>query len=133
LRRGLRPRDLTLVEMGGEFAKILAARYPEATILQRDAARLPAPDPATRLHGAAISGLPLLSMPQAKVLRILRGAFRLLEAGAGFYQFTYGRRCPVPDDVLDRLRLRARRIGTARTNLPPATVYRLEPDRARAA
>lgn len=108
VRRGVMPRDLTLVEMGTEFADMLALRYPEATIMRLDAASLPRlRRPAPRLHGAAISGLPLLSMPPAKVLRILAGTFRLLAPEAGLYQFTYGRRCPVPARVLDRLGLTA--------------------------
>jgi phosphatidylethanolamine/phosphatidyl-N-methylethanolamine N-methyltransferase len=126
VRRGVRPADLTLVELGTEFADILALRYPEATIMRMNAASLPRlRHPAPRLHGAAISGLPLLSMPPAKVLRILAGTFRLLAPHAGLYQFTYGWRCPAPVQVLNRLELKVGRIGGTFANFPPAAVYRI--------
>lgn len=126
VRRGVRPQDLTLVELGTEFADMLALRYPEAAILRLDAAHLPRlRQTVARRHGAAISGLPLLSMPPAKVLRILAGTFRLLEPDAGLYQFTYGWRCPVPARILDRLGLKADKVGGTFANLPPAAVYRM--------
>ena len=64
-------------------------------------------------------------MPPAKVLRILAGTFALMERGSALYQFTYGWRCPVPAKVLQRLDLKAERIGGTFANLPPAAVYRL--------
>lgn len=125
LRRGVHASDLTLVELGGEFAELLARRFPEATILRLDASRLSRhADPLPR-YGAAVSGLPLLSMSRKTVLRILVGTFRLLEDDASLFQFTYGFRPPVAALLLDRLGLRAERVGTAWSNLPPATVYRI--------
>lgn len=124
--RGVRQEDLTLVELGEEFAGLLAIRHPGASILRVDAARLPSGGAVSRRqHGAAISGLPLLSMTPQKILRILAGTFRMLDAGASLYQFTYGWRCPAPNAVLDRIGLQAVKIGTAFSNVPPASVYRI--------
>lgn len=126
VRRGVRPQNLTLVEVGAEFADMLALRYPEATIMRLDAACLPRLQNGTqRRHAAAISGLPLLSMPHAKVLRILAGTFGLLDRSGELYQFTYGWRCPVPAKILDRLELKADKIGGTFANFPPAAVYRV--------
>ena len=75
--------------------------------------------------GAIISGLPLLSMSSRKIMAILAGSFDCLRAGGAFYQFTYGARCPVRRPLLDRLGLRATRVGHAILNVPPATVYRI--------
>lgn len=126
IRRGIRQRDLTLVELGDEFGDMLAQRYPHATIVRADAARLSMNNlPKPKLHGAAISGLPLLAMPASKVLRILAGAFSLLEPKAGFFQFTYGWQTPVPENVLRRLDLKAEMVGTEYRNFPPASVYRV--------
>ncbi|AZN70041.1 hypothetical protein D5400_01030 [Georhizobium profundi] len=126
IRRGVMQNELTLVELGEEFADILAQRYPGAMIVRADAARLSMSNlPQPRLHGAAISGLPLLAMPASKVLRILAGSFRLLEPKAGFYQFTYGWRSPIPESVLRRLDLKVEMIGTEFRNFPPASVYRI--------
>jgi len=126
LARGVRERDLTLVEFGPEFARLLGVRFPEARVVSMDAADLASAGlfdetPA----GAVVSGLPLLSMPQAKVEAIVAGAFACLRPGAAFYQFTYGPRCPVPASILDRLGLQAIQIGGTYRNMPPAAVYRI--------
>lgn len=126
LARGLRECDLTLVEHGAEFANLLEHRFPAASVRWMDAARLAREDlfegvPA----GAVVSGLPLLSMKPRKVMGVLAGAFGCLRLGGAFYQFTYGPNCPVPRRVLDRLGLKAVRIGRALANVPPAAVYRI--------
>ncbi|MEP7456449.1 SAM-dependent methyltransferase [Phyllobacterium sp. SB3] len=126
LDRGLQESDLILVEYGAEFSRVLNRRFPNAYILNRDAARLIDFElPVSSGVGAVVSGLPLLSMPPRKVMAILRSAFSHIRAGSSFYQFTYGPRCPVPRPILDRLGLKAIRIGGTVRNLPPASVYRI--------
>lgn len=83
-----------------------------------DSAHLNGPTDAAKIAnhgsiGAVISGLPLLSMPPRKVIKILGGAFFYLRHGAAFYQFTYSRECPVPRPIPDRLGLKAR-VSAAR-------------------
>lgn len=126
LGRGVPESDLTLIECGADFARMLEDRFPAARVLEMDAAHL--------VHHqiyigtpveAVVSGLPLLSIPARKVMSILAGAFTYLRPEGSFYQFTYGPRCPVPALVLDRLGLRATRIGRALLNIPPAAVYRI--------
>jgi phospholipid N-methyltransferase len=126
LARGVAQSDLTLIEYGPEFVPGLQRRFPEARVLQMDAAKL------AQSHifdgdevGAVISGLPLLSMSPRKVTAILGGAFTYIRPGGAFYQFTYGPRCPVPRPILDRLGLKAVHIGHTVRNLPPAAVYRI--------
>ncbi|KWV57471.1 SAM-dependent methyltransferase [Bradyrhizobium macuxiense] len=126
LKRGVRQQDLTLVEYGSDFMRLLQLRFPGARVLWMDASRL-APE---RLYrdapvGAVISGLPLLNMSPRKVISIVSGAFGYLRPGGAFYQFTYGMRCPVPRPILDRLGLRATLVDRAILNVPPAAVYRL--------
>ncbi len=126
LSRGVRESNLILVEYGQRFARLLEARFPEAEVLRMDAARLARADIVERGKlGAVVSGLPLLSMQPRQVMGILAGTFPYLRADGAFYQFTYGPRCPVPRRMLDRLGLRAQRVGTALLNMPPATVYRI--------
>jgi phospholipid N-methyltransferase len=64
-------------------------------------------------------------MPANEVIAILDGAFAHLRPDAAFYQFTYGPRCPVRRSILERLGLKAARIGGALANMPPASVYRI--------
>ncbi|MBB3102009.1 class I SAM-dependent methyltransferase [Azomonas macrocytogenes] len=123
---GVRQQDLTLIEFGDDFANMLRLRYPEARVLQMDAQRLARHALyAGRPVGAVVSGLPLLSMSPRQVMGILRGAFCHMRDGGNFYQFTYGPRCPVPRPILDRLGLKAVRLGRELRNFPPATVYRI--------
>jgi phospholipid N-methyltransferase len=126
LARGVKEEDMTLVECLPEFAERLQVRFPKARVLCMDASRLREENlfeyPSV---GAVISGLPLLNMPPRKVISILKGAFSYMGAKSAFYQFTYGPRCPVPKPFLDRLGLRATRVGHAVLNIPPATVYRI--------
>lgn len=126
LDRGVAERDLTLVEYDDGFARLLARRFPQATILSIDAADLAdAHRSPPDLFGAAICGLGLLNMKPAKVEAILRATFMRMRTDAPLYLFTYGRHCPVPDAVLQRLGLDAVRVATIRRNIPPASVYRI--------
>jgi phospholipid N-methyltransferase len=126
LKRGLRQEDLTLIEYGSDFMKLLQMRFPGARVLWMDAARLA----SERIYdgapvGAVISGLPLLNMSPRKVLSIVGGAFSYLRPGGAFYQFTYGPACPISRPVLDRLGLKAKLVDRAMLNMPPAAVYKL--------
>jgi phospholipid N-methyltransferase/membrane protein DedA with SNARE-associated domain len=133
--RGVPEDTLTLVECDPDFSKLLALRFPGARVLAVDAAELAKIGMSSRTPvGAVVSGLPLLSMPRKKVLAILESAFDRLRTEGAFYQFTYGLRCPVTRPILDRLGLKAVRIGGTLANIPPAVVYRItrRPPRRRA-
>ncbi|WP_245432652.1 MULTISPECIES: methyltransferase domain-containing protein [unclassified Rhizobium] len=124
--RGVAEPDITLVELNPDFAALLKRRFPQARVLQMSAADIPeVPMLREGSVGAVLSGLGLPSMPTRRVVKIMQGAFRCLVPEGGFYQFTYGPRCPVPDDVLNFLGLQAERIGGTVFNLPPASVYRI--------
>lgn len=126
LARGVPERDLTLVEYGSEFARMLEFRFPEARVLWMDASQLARFELyAGTPVGAVVSGLPLLSMSPRKIVAILSGAFTYMRPGGAFYQFTYGPRCPVPRPILDRLGLKAARVGSTLRNIPPAAVYKI--------
>jgi len=126
LDRGVRECDLTLVEANEHFAEALRTTFPAVRLLQCDAGRLDARDLAPgRPIGAVVSGLPLLNMPLRQVFAIVATAFGHLDDGGALYQFTYGRRCPVPRPILDRLGLKAVIVGRTLRNMPPATVYRI--------
>lgn len=125
--RGVREADLTLVESGPDFAALLRSRFPRACILETDAGRMGNIESLRpNTYGAVVSGLPLLNFPLRKNIAILESAFELLRPGGAYFQFTYGLHCPVPRRVLDRLGLRAQKIGSALLNLPPASVYRIK-------
>ncbi|SES42991.1 Phospholipid N-methyltransferase [Rhizobium sp. NFR03] len=124
--RGVPQTELALIEFEPKFAAALRTRYPQATVFRMDAARLSSIELFNhRPVGAIVSGLPLLAMSPLQVTKILAAAFQKMSPGGGFYQFTYGLRCPVPAKVLSRLGLKAVRIGGTLANIPPAAVYRI--------
>ncbi len=126
IKAGVPEPALTLVELNEEFARLLSIRYPQAKVLRTDARHLVRErERCGEKYVAVISGLPLLALSNRCVLRILTQAFALSQADGVLYQFTYGWRCPVPNAILQRLDLRADRIGTVFTNIPPASVYRI--------
>src|SRR4051794_11979375 len=93
LDRGVRERDLTLIEYGSDFVRLLQSRFPQARVLWMDAAWLD----KHRLFenapvGAVVSGLGILTMAPRKVAAILGGAFGYLRPDGAFYQITYGPR-----------------------------------------
>jgi phosphatidylethanolamine/phosphatidyl-N-methylethanolamine N-methyltransferase len=126
LQKGIPPQGLILIEYGSEFVSVLQLRFPGVRVLWMDASKLVAGKIVEQGSvGAVVSGLPLLNMPPRKVIAIMSGAFHYLRPNGAFYQFTYAPRFPVPRPILDRLGLRATRIGRTLHNLPPATVYRV--------
>lgn len=126
IARGVKERDLTLVECGVDFAYMLDQRFPQARVVLSDAARLNrAALFAGSPVGAVISGLPLVSMSPKKIMAILSGAFSYIRPGGALYQFTYLPRCPIPRLVLEKLGLKAFRYGSALANIPPAAAYRI--------
>lgn len=125
-RRGVAERDLTLVERSPSFAGLLKDRFPASTVLTIDAADLHlGRRAAAQPFGAVVCGLGLRNMTSPEVEGIVRASFAVLRSAGSFYLFTYGGRCSVPDDVLDRLGLVADKVGSTLRNLPPASVYRL--------
>lgn len=132
LERGVAEANLTLIEYGSDFARLLQVRFPDARVLWMDAARLKTIAlEVPQSIGAVVSGLPLLSFSPRKVIAVLDGAFHHLGPAGAFYQFTYGPRCPVPRPILDRLGLRATLVGRAILNVPPAAVYRITQRKSR--
>ncbi len=127
LARGLQQSDLILIEYEADFANLLAARFPQATVLRGDAARMRRHRALFEgeLAGATISGLPILNMNARQQLMIMRGCFDLMRPGGRFFQFTYSPISPIRRPVLDRLGLKARRLSSTLRNLPPAAVYEI--------
>ncbi|WP_240610051.1 class I SAM-dependent methyltransferase [Billgrantia endophytica] len=126
IERGVAQENLALIEYDATFAARLERRFERAHTVCMDAARLKKAELFEGMQaGAVISGLPLLSMPPRKVMAILDGVFARLRSDGALYQFTYGPNCPIPRALLDRLGLKALRIGHTFANVPPASVYRI--------
>jgi phospholipid N-methyltransferase len=133
IARGIPEHRLALIEYSADFVDKLQRAFPRAHVHRMDATRLKQVELFDgERAGAVVSGIPLLLMPAKGVIALLEGAFERLRSDGAFYQFTYGRDAPVARAILDRLGLRATRIGGTLANLPPAAVYRIRrwPSRA---
>lgn len=105
------------------LAQPLALRFPQVAVIHDDAARIRHVTPfGSEATDLVICGLPLLSMPAAKVLRIVAGCMRVLKPEGELRLFTYGQRCPIPAEMLSRLGLVAQRRTFVPLNMPPASV-----------
>lgn len=121
LARGVDPRDLALFEMNPEFTRHLRTGFPGVTVHEAGAQTIAAH--CAPGVGAVISGLPLLSMPEAVQRAIVGGAFEVLRRDGRFVQFTYGPRAPLAEAVRHYLGLTAMRGPMVWGNLPPARVW----------
>ncbi|MBH1993184.1 MAG: methyltransferase domain-containing protein [Sphingomonadaceae bacterium] len=125
LKTGLPPEKLEVVEINPAFARGLRRHFPNVSILET-----PAQIVSTATAGApgeyqvVVSGLPLLAMDRRLHVDILTEAFRMLQPGGSFVQFTYSMRPPVNREVIDALGLEVTRVGQTVRNFPPATVFR---------
>jgi phosphatidylethanolamine/phosphatidyl-N-methylethanolamine N-methyltransferase len=120
---GVDPERLVLVEFNPSFCRLLRKRYPKATVIQGDAYRMNhllgglLRDPAA----AVVSGLPLLTQPAKRRLRLINEAFSLMMPSAPFIQFTYAMvAAPIPCRKAD---VTAERSKVIWQNVPPARVW----------
>ena len=122
LAAGVAAPDLTLFELDTAFADHLRLAFPGCTLVLGGADT--AADHVAPGVGAVVSGLPLLSMPDAVSHAIVAAAFRILAPGAPYIQFTYGPKPPVTAATIEALGLVVETGPKIWANLPPARVYR---------
>lgn len=127
IARGIAAERLVLVERDAAFCRLLAQRYPAATLLNGDAYRLKETLAGVLCEPAAavVSGLPLLTKPERQRVELLRDAFALMRPDGDFIQFTYGMVSPIPRSKLgfERACLEAEASPAVWLNLPPARVW----------
>lgn len=123
---GIPSGRIALVDQGSEAAAALRLEYPTIGVHWIDPAALAIAAPfGEEKAGVVVSSLPLRFLPPGQALRVLNAAFTQLRRDGAFYQVTCGAGCPIPAEILGRLRLDASRVGTVLANMPPVTVYRI--------
>ncbi|HEX7035283.1 MAG TPA: methyltransferase domain-containing protein [Pseudomonadales bacterium] len=130
LKSGIEPDRLVVVERDPRLAACLRARFPECRVICGDACRLPQLLADAGVEGpvrAVVSSLPLLSMAPLRRARVMRAVSRALNGQGVMVQFTYGVHCPVPSRTLARVGARAVRTARIWRNVPPASIWRIEP------
>lgn len=121
LAAGVKPEDLSIVEMNPNFCAALKVKFPGCNVLEMDAQTLG--NLPLENVGMVISGLPLLSIPEPVQRNIIKGAFDLMVAGGKYVQFTYGPKPPIAPEVLAENDLEWRILKKIWINLPPAKPY----------
>lgn len=123
LARGVAPERLVVVEQSERLARLLRQRFPQARVVQGDAAELPALlarlAPAPVRVACVVSGLPLLSIPDPARSRILRAGAAVLAPGGQLLQFTYALHGASPWQQAGLASLHRQRVLA---NLPPARI-----------
>ena len=117
--RGVAPEQLTLVEYDAELARLNAARFAAARVINGDAFQLDRTLGHARSFCAIVSSLPLLNFPLAARARLIGDIFARLAPGAPFVQFSYGLHSP----VVPPPGASVRRAAVIWLNLPPARVW----------
>lgn len=122
LARGIAQERLVLVEYNPDFCKLLALRFPRATIVQADAYAVEAglAGVVDQPLAGMISSLPLFTKPPEQRLSLLSQALGMLHARAPFVQFTYAIVPPIPTRSSAYTATSSERIWR---NLPPARVW----------
>ncbi len=125
LHRCVDKQGLYIIEKDKTLARMLTAKYPEATIIEGDASDM---DELLRERGvsrisAVISSLPMLLIPEPAQFAILQKSFAMLEEGGTFVQYTYGLRSPISTRVLEKLGITGSEGKAVWRNLPPARVW----------
>ncbi|HEX9808106.1 MAG TPA: methyltransferase domain-containing protein [Alphaproteobacteria bacterium] len=118
------PEDrLILVERDRHMCAFLKEKFPGATVVRGDAARLDrlVPERWRGRVSTVVSGLPLVNLPRRECDAIVHAAFAVLAPDGRFVQYTYSPFSPLRRG---RLGLEGRKVGFAGVNLPPATVWR---------
>ena len=122
VEQGVDPSRLVLLEFNPEFCRLLRNRYPEATVIRGDAYSLSRvlSNMLSTPAAAVVSGLPLVTKPLKTRVRLIREAFRLMQPGAPFVQFTYAVMPPIPKSLMGVTTEASERIWM---NVPPARVW----------
>ena len=122
IEHGIDQKRLVLVEFNPGFCALLRDRYPQAMVVQGDAYALRASlgHVLSAPASAVVSGLPLVTQPMLKRLKLIRDAFAALAPGAPFVQFTYSVAPPIPKSLPGVSTEASERIWM---NLPPARVW----------
>lgn len=121
LAAGVKPENLTIVEMNPKFCVVLKEQFPKCNVLEMDAQNLG--ELPLENVGMVISGLPLLSIPKPVQHNIIKGAFDLMVVGGKYMQFTYGPKPPIAPEVRAANELEWRVLKKVWFNLPPALPY----------
>jgi phosphatidylethanolamine/phosphatidyl-N-methylethanolamine N-methyltransferase len=127
LEAGVPPERLVVVEIVRDMADHLRRVLPGVNVVKGDAFELAQalPQRMAGKVGTVICGIPLVLLPLAQQRRFV-AAVESVAPGQGFLLYTYCVTSPLP---YRKLGLTARRAAWTPLNVPPASVWRYQPER----
>ncbi len=119
LRHGVPRERLVVIEQSPHFVHHLRKRFPKVRIFHGDAANIAHAVEGARQVNTLVSGLPLRSLPESTVDRIVQACTGALSPDARVIQFTYAPRAPSAWGAAG-----LQRVGNEIVwhNLPPARI-----------
>lgn len=124
LQGGVRPQDLTVVELDGQMCDFLRQTIPHIHVIEGDASLLPELLPTDMVGnvGVVVSAIPLMYLTESIRKSIVNAAFRVLRPGAHIIHVTYNPQSPLRfwEEIKES------RVAAAWVNLPPGFVWRFQ-------
>jgi phosphatidylethanolamine/phosphatidyl-N-methylethanolamine N-methyltransferase len=121
LKRGIAAERMVAIEWDANFARTMAAEFPQIRVIRGDAFDLDGTLPRNGYEqfAAIISGIPMLNHTMEKRRALVDAAFRRIHPGGPMIQFSYGLFAPVKPPR----GISVRRAAYVWANLPPASVW----------
>jgi len=125
LRQGIRPQDLTVVELDGEMCAFLRASLPHIHVIEGDAnhlADLVPPEICQKVE-VVVSAIPLMYLDENVRKSLIGAAFSTLRPGGKIVHVTYNPGSP----LRFWSHIRQDRVAATWFNLPPGFVWQFQP------
>ena len=124
LASGIAEEELVLIERDRELCRWLEHRFPDAVVIEGEAARIRAllGGRTTGPPSVVVSSLPLRNLAEDECDAIIQESLDVLPRDGVVVQFTYARH---PAISCEGLGVECQRVGFASLNVPPASVWRI--------
>ena len=128
LNRGVKEKDLILVEVNENFSKILKSDFPNAKIITENAISFLSNYEKNYSNKIThiISGIPLVSMTEENRDKLCELSIKNLDSKGKFIQITYFLRCSFSKKIINQYNLKKKLVGLSILNVPPAFVWKIE-------
>jgi phosphatidylethanolamine/phosphatidyl-N-methylethanolamine N-methyltransferase len=126
LSSGVPADKLIAVEIDHKMAEFLRTAYPEITVIERSAFDLKGALPPRIIGkvGSVVCGLPIRFFPVEQQRELAATMLSLIRPGGRILAYTHRLTSPIRTEETE---LTGRRLGFTLQNLPPASVWALEP------
>jgi phosphatidylethanolamine/phosphatidyl-N-methylethanolamine N-methyltransferase len=124
LNNGVRPEDLTVVELDGEMCRFLKSSIPNIQVIEGDANHLPkllSPEICEKV-GVVVSAIPLMYLDEKLRKSLIKSAFSILKPKAKIVHVTYNPKSPLSfwSDI------KQNRVAATWFNIPPGFVWKFQ-------